>query len=101
MSRQRLVGRGETSAVSFEFFPPKTAETEAQLWKAMRALPLRPHFVSVTYGAAARRATAHATVKRLVDGTSPRSISLRGAPRPKSTQSSPTIGRRASVTSWR
>jgi methylenetetrahydrofolate reductase (NADPH) len=37
---------------SFEFFPPKTDEGEAQLWTAIRDLePLRPTFVDVTYGA--------------------------------------------------
>lgn len=37
---------------SFEFFPPKTAEGEARLRAAWRALrPLRPAFFSVTYGA--------------------------------------------------
>jgi len=37
---------------SFEFMPPKTAEEEQRLWKAVRLLePLRPAFVSVTYGA--------------------------------------------------
>src|SRR5579875_219819 len=38
--------------VSFEFFPPKTAELEAQLWRSIERLsPLQPTFVSVTYGA--------------------------------------------------
>lgn len=71
MNLQRLVGPGETNAVSFEFFPPKTAEMEAQLWKAIaRLAPLRPHFVSVTYGAGgSTRDRTHATVKRLVDET--------------------------------
>ncbi len=37
---------------SFEFFPPRDAEQEQQLWKAIRELePLRPSFVSITYGA--------------------------------------------------
>jgi methylenetetrahydrofolate reductase (NADPH) len=38
--------------VSFEFFPPKTPELEGQLWRSVERLaPLRPTFVSVTYGA--------------------------------------------------
>jgi len=37
---------------SFEFMPPKTEDDERQLWRAIRQLePLRPTFVSVTYGA--------------------------------------------------
>ena len=37
---------------SFEFFPPKTDEGEAQLWKAIRDLEaLEPAFIDVTYGA--------------------------------------------------
>ena len=37
---------------SFEFFPPKTPEGDRQLWQAIRELePLRPSFVSITYGA--------------------------------------------------
>ena len=39
-------------AVSFEFFPPKDDEGEAQLWRTIDDLaPLEPTFVSVTYGA--------------------------------------------------
>lgn len=43
---------GERISYSFEFFPPKSDEGEAQLWEAIRQLePLSPTFVSVTDGA--------------------------------------------------
>lgn len=46
-----LLRRGERS-ISFEFFPPKDADGEEVLWRSIRELePLRPTFVSVTYGA--------------------------------------------------
>jgi methylenetetrahydrofolate reductase (NADPH) len=39
-------------SISFEFFPPKDDDSEAQLWTAIRHLErVRPAFVSVTYGA--------------------------------------------------
>ena len=45
-----LLRQGRT--YSFEFFPPKTDEAERALEKALGELePLRPSFVSVTYGA--------------------------------------------------
>ncbi len=48
---RELIAAGERS-FSFEFFPPKDAEGERQLWKALRELEvLKPTFVSVTYGA--------------------------------------------------
>src|SRR5215469_5440829 len=71
MNLKRLANPAGTGAVSFEFFPPKSSEMETQLWSAIRRLaPLRPHFVSVTYGAGgSTRDRTHATVKRLVDET--------------------------------
>jgi methylenetetrahydrofolate reductase (NADPH) len=48
--RDLLSAGGES--FSFEFMPAKTATDERQLWRAIRQLePLRPTFVSVTYGA--------------------------------------------------
>lgn len=72
MSPKRLTGRNGPLKVSFEFFPPKTAEMEAQLWNAIRRLePLAPSFVSVTYGAGgSTRDRTHRTVKRIVEETS-------------------------------
>jgi len=57
--------------ISFEFFPPKTAEMEQSLWQAIgRLAPLSPHFVSVTYGAGgSTRERTHATVRRIVNET--------------------------------
>ncbi len=62
----------QTIAVSFEFFPPKTAEMETNLWESIHRLaPLEPTFVSVTYGAGGTtRERTHATVARLVKETS-------------------------------
>lgn len=55
------------AAVSFEFFPPKSAKMEEQLWDAVTTLaPLGPRFVSVTYGAGgSTRERTHATVARI------------------------------------
>jgi len=72
MSLRELVSDSRPIEVSFEFSPPKTAEAEEGLWKAIRRLePLAPSFVSVTYGAGgSTRERTHATVKRIVDETS-------------------------------
>ena len=46
-----IAGKG-APVFSFEFFPPKSDEGEANLRRALRELsPLAPDFVSVTYGA--------------------------------------------------
>jgi methylenetetrahydrofolate reductase (NADPH) len=57
--------------VSFEFFPPKSAEMEHALWESIgRLAPLQPNFVSVTYGAGgSTRERTHATVKRILAET--------------------------------
>jgi len=57
--------------VSFEFFPPKSDEAEANLWKAVtRLAPLKPDFVSVTYGAGgSTRERTHRTVQRILAET--------------------------------
>ena len=57
--------------VSFEFFPPKTEAMEATLWASVETLqPMRPRFVSVTYGAGgSTRERTHATVARIVRET--------------------------------
>ena len=72
MSLRELVADARPIGVSFEFSPPKTAEAEEQLWRAIRRLePLAPAFVSVTYGAGgSTRERTHATVKRLAHETS-------------------------------
>jgi methylenetetrahydrofolate reductase (NADPH) len=68
--RSRIVGNGDIG-VSFEFFPPKTEKMEEALWASVRRLsPLRPDFVSVTYGAGgSTRERTHNTVARLARET--------------------------------
>lgn len=59
-------------AISFEFFPPKTAEMERTLFETItRLAPLSPNFVSVTYGAGgSTRERTHATIARILKETS-------------------------------
>jgi len=58
-------------AISFEFFPPKTAEMEKSLWETINRLaPLTPSFVSVTYGAGgSTRERTHSTIARILAET--------------------------------
>jgi len=53
--------------VSFEFFPPKTELMEQTLWKSVKRLaPLKPSYMSVTYGAnSGERDRTHDVVKRI------------------------------------
>ena len=57
--------------VSFEFFPPRSDEAESKLWSALtRLAPLKPEFVSVTYGAGgSTRERTHRTVQRILAET--------------------------------
>jgi len=63
--------------VSFEFFPPNDEPMERTLWQSVQRLaPLRPRFVSVTYGAdGSTRARTHNVVMRIL-----RETPLTGAP---------------------
>jgi methylenetetrahydrofolate reductase (NADPH) len=67
----RFLGGRNAIRVSFEFFPPKSEEMEKTLWESVgRLAPLRPAFVSVTYGAGgSTRERTHATVKRILAET--------------------------------
>jgi len=62
---------GDKIRVSFEFFPPKSDEMEARLWDTVtRLAPLKPHFVSVTYGAGgSTRERTIRTVRRILKET--------------------------------
>ena len=53
--------------VSFEFFPPKNKEAISSLWQNINRLePLKPKFISVTYGAGgSTRENTHNLVKQI------------------------------------
>ncbi|RCU45103.1 MULTISPECIES: methylenetetrahydrofolate reductase [Corallincola] len=57
--------------VSFEFFPPSNEKMEQTLWNSIERLaPLKPKFVSVTYGACSgERDRTHDIVKRIKKDT--------------------------------
>jgi methylenetetrahydrofolate reductase (NADPH) len=79
MKTASLVGRigdsvsmiAQPVQVSFEFFPPGDAQMEQTLWQSIQRLaPLRPRFVSVTYGAdGSTRERTHHVVARVVKET--------------------------------
>src|ERR1700680_4222495 len=85
MNNSSLVGRARSSLnapahpvqVSFEFFPPGDEKMEQTLWDSIQRLaPLRPRFVSVTYGAdGSTRERTHNVVTRVQ-----RETALIGAP---------------------
>lgn len=66
-----LLATGHPS-FSFEFFPPKTPAAQQALFETIRQLePIRPAFVSVTYGAGgSTRELTHELVRRLKTETS-------------------------------
>jgi len=64
-------GKKSPIEVSFEFFPPKTPAMEEKLWDSVQKLaPLRPNFMSVTYGAGgSTRDRTQKTVVRMAKET--------------------------------
>jgi methylenetetrahydrofolate reductase (NADPH) len=63
---------GSKPSLSFEFFPPRTTSAWEELYQTIRDLePLRPSFVSVTYGAGgSTRELTHDLVVRIKQTTS-------------------------------
>ncbi|MDR0991006.1 MAG: methylenetetrahydrofolate reductase [Propionibacteriaceae bacterium] len=71
-----LLAQSDQPLFSFEFFPPKDDAGSEQLWRTINLLqPLRPDFVSVTYGAngSTRQRTLDLT-RRLAQETSLRTV---------------------------
>jgi methylenetetrahydrofolate reductase (NADPH) len=66
-----LIRLARPVAVSFEFFPPGTEQMEKTLWDSIERLaPLKPRFVSVTYGAdGSTRTRTHSIVTRVMRET--------------------------------
>jgi len=68
---ENLIRLARSVAVSFEFFPPKDEAMEKTLWASIERLaPLKPRFVSVTYGAdGSTRTRTHGIVTRVMRET--------------------------------
>ena len=65
-----ILAIGDHPTMSFEFFPPKDDAGQAQLLDAIAALePLRPDFVSVTYGASGSTRARTIDATRLIQVT--------------------------------
>jgi methylenetetrahydrofolate reductase (NADPH) len=60
-----------TPRISFEFFPPQTLDASFRLWETVQTLaPMRPAFVSVTYGAGGTtRVQTHEAVTTIARNT--------------------------------
>lgn len=68
---EEIIASKRDIKVSFEFFPPKTDEMEDKLFRSIRSLePLKPEFVSVTYGAGgSTRQRTHQTIEKILNQT--------------------------------
>jgi methylenetetrahydrofolate reductase (NADPH) len=68
---ENLIRLARPVSVSFEFFPPKDEAMEKTLWASIERLaPLKPRFVSVTYGAdGSTRTRTHSIVTRVMRET--------------------------------
>ena len=70
LSIAEILAAGDHRTMSFEFFPPKDDAGQAQLLDAISALePLRPDFVSVTYGASGSTRARTIDATRLIQST--------------------------------
>jgi methylenetetrahydrofolate reductase (NADPH) len=74
-----------TPRISFEFFPPQSLDASFRLWETVQALaPMKPSFVSVTYGAGGTTRTltheAVSTIHRNYGLCPERCAALRSAP---------------------
>ena len=69
--------RQHPTTISFEFFPPKTDEASAELFKTIASMQaLKPAFVSVTYGAGgSTRERTHDLVVRIIRETNLTAVS--------------------------